>query len=223
MARPIAADADATRARILSAACALVADRGIDGTSIRDIAKGSSVSLATVLHYYGSKDGLYDACIASMYQELNALAATLLAAITPGASPRLVLEQSVRASNRFAKAHRAAHRLLLRANIDEAGMRADRREQYLGAALDTVADVLAQFLGVDTRHARLVHSSIVHLVVRYALQSTPELCLITGAKNAADAEAAIEDHLVELAHTLLRVPLQIGERSPQTQTHGTRA
>ncbi len=52
MARPVAADAEATKARILAAATALVAERGIDGTTVRDVAARASVSLATILHYF---------------------------------------------------------------------------------------------------------------------------------------------------------------------------
>ena len=206
MARPVAADAEATKARILDAACSLVADRGIEGTSIRDIAKESRVSLATVLHYYGSKDGLYEACIEAMYRELDALKATLVATLAPGsgnAPIEQLIEQAVRASNRFAKQHRAAHRLVLRANIDEGGMRADRREKYLGQVTDDVAGVLAMLLGIDRARARIVHSSVAHLIVRYSLQPGPELKLITGKRTEKEAEAAIEDHIVELARALL--------------------
>jgi AcrR family transcriptional regulator len=203
MARPVAADAEATKARILDAACALVADHGIEGTSIRDIAKESKVSLATVLHYYGSKDGLYEACIEAMYKELDQLKATLITTLVPGAPIEQTIELAIRASNKFAKQHRAAHRLVLRANIDEGGMRPDRREKYLGQMTDDVAGVLAMLLGVDRARARIVHSSVAHLIVRYSLQPGPELKLITGKKSERDAEAAIEDHVVELAKALL--------------------
>jgi AcrR family transcriptional regulator len=207
MARPVAADAEATKARILDAACALVADHGIEGTSIRDIAKESKVSLATVLHYYGSKDGLYEACIEAMYKELDQLKSTLITTLVPGSqsgqSIEQTIEQAIRASNKFAKQHRAAHRLVLRANIDEGGMRPDRREKYLGQMTDDVAGVLAMLLGVDRARARIVHSSVAHLIVRYSLQPGPELKLITGKKSERDAEAAIEDHIVELAKALL--------------------
>jgi AcrR family transcriptional regulator len=210
MARPVAADAEATKARILDAACALVADHGIEGTSIRDIAKESKVSLATVLHYYGSKDGLYDACIDAMYRELDALKATLITTLSPGAPVEQVIEQAIRASNKFAKQHRAAHRLVLRANIDEGGMRADRREKYLGQMTDDVAGVLAMLLGVDRARARLVHTTVAHLIVRYSLQPGPELKLITGKRTERDAEAMIEDHLVEIAKAMLLDPAAKG-------------
>ena len=50
------------RARIRDAALRLFAERGIDGASIRDIAKEAGVSGGLVRHHFGSKEGLRDAC-----------------------------------------------------------------------------------------------------------------------------------------------------------------
>ena len=41
---------------------ALFAERGIDGTTIRDIASAAGVSGGLVRHHFGSKEGLRDAC-----------------------------------------------------------------------------------------------------------------------------------------------------------------
>lgn len=203
MARPVAADAEATRARILQAALALVADHGIDGTSIRDVAAGAKVSLATVLHYYGSKEGLYEACIDAMYLELEALRGTLLAALRPGISVDELVTETVRAAVRFVRAHRSAHRILLRTVIDEGGMKPDRRERYLKPFLDDVSTALAPLLGLDPAHVRLTAQSVTHLTVRYMLHSPEELRMLTGESNAARAEAAVEQHIVDVARAML--------------------
>jgi AcrR family transcriptional regulator len=50
------------RARIRDAALALFAERGMDGATIRDIAKAAGVSAGLVRHHFGSKDGLRAAC-----------------------------------------------------------------------------------------------------------------------------------------------------------------
>ena len=50
------------RARIRDAALALFADRGLDGTTIRDIAKAAGVSGGLIRHHFGSKDDLRAAC-----------------------------------------------------------------------------------------------------------------------------------------------------------------
>ena len=68
MARPAKADAQKTRQNILESAYVLFSKKG-QLASIRDIAGQSKVSLATILHYYKSKDGLYLACVENMYKD----------------------------------------------------------------------------------------------------------------------------------------------------------
>ncbi|MBN1629098.1 MAG: TetR family transcriptional regulator [Thermoleophilia bacterium] len=53
----------ATRQRILESARELFAAVGYDQTSIRGVAEKASVDPALVMHYFGSKDGLFEAAI----------------------------------------------------------------------------------------------------------------------------------------------------------------
>jgi AcrR family transcriptional regulator len=50
------------RARIRDAAMRLFAERGLDGTTIRDIARAAGVSGGLIRHHFGSKNGLRAAC-----------------------------------------------------------------------------------------------------------------------------------------------------------------
>ena len=50
------------RARIRDAALRLFAERGLDGATIRDIARAAGVSGGLVRHHFGSKDDLRAAC-----------------------------------------------------------------------------------------------------------------------------------------------------------------
>jgi len=203
MARPVAADAEATKARILRAATALVAEHGIDGTTVRDVAKAGQVSLATVLHYFGSKDGLHEAVVAAMDKELEALRAELIAELRPGAAAPEVLDVMVRRAWQFARAHQAAHRIVLRTVLHEGGMPQARIDTLMLPALNDAAGILTAVLGVDPVRARLTVQSIVQLSARYAIASDAELCAACGTDDAAEACARIANHLVELATTLL--------------------
>ena len=58
------------RARIRDAALRLFAERGMDGATIRDIAKAAGVSGGLVRHHFGSKDGLRAACDSSALDQL---------------------------------------------------------------------------------------------------------------------------------------------------------
>jgi TetR/AcrR family transcriptional regulator, regulator of cefoperazone and chloramphenicol sensitivity len=59
--QPAAEDLTA-RARIRDAALRLFAERGIDGATIRDIARAAGVSAGLVRHHFGSKEALREAC-----------------------------------------------------------------------------------------------------------------------------------------------------------------
>lgn len=58
------------RARIRDAALRLFAERGLDGTTIRDIAKAAGVSGGLIRHHFGSKDGLRAACDSSALDQI---------------------------------------------------------------------------------------------------------------------------------------------------------
>ncbi len=202
MARPVAADAEATRARILHAALKLVSERGIEGTSIRDVAAGAKVSLATVLHYYGSKEGLYDACIRAMYIELEALREVLFASVSSTDLDGLIRDV-VHAAVDFVRTHRAAHQILLRDVLDEGGMRAEYREKYLKPFLDDVSALLSPLTGVPEASVKLTAQSVVHLTVRYMLHNPAELRLLTGEIDEKKAHAAVERHIADIARAML--------------------
>src|ERR1700722_20532510 len=52
-----------TRARIVAAAAALIADRGVAGTSLDDVRAATSSSKSQLYHYFGDKHGLVQAVI----------------------------------------------------------------------------------------------------------------------------------------------------------------
>jgi AcrR family transcriptional regulator len=203
MARPVAADAEATRARILGAATRLVGQRGVDGTTVRDIAAEAHVSLATVLHYFGSKDDLYGAVVAAMDAELSGLRAALLADARPGMTGPALIEAMVRRAWSFALEHQLAHRIILRAVIDHGGMPDERIERFVRPSLDDAETLLAPLLGIDPLRARLGLQTFVMLVARYAICSEAELCAITGVQDVDAARAVVGDHLVFTMQSLL--------------------
>lgn len=58
------------RARIRDAAIKLFTERGMEKTSILDIAKAAGVSGGLIRHHFGSKDGLREACDTYVFDEL---------------------------------------------------------------------------------------------------------------------------------------------------------
>ena len=56
-------DAAASRAALLQAGQDLFADRGFDATTVRDVGERAGVDPALIARYFGSKTGLYLACL----------------------------------------------------------------------------------------------------------------------------------------------------------------
>lgn len=215
MARPVNADAQATQAKILATAYALFAARGIDGASVRDIAKGAGVSLAMVHHYFGSKQGLYEACITAMLKELGGLRQEFELKLQSGASePSAIAALAVRVGYRFAREHNTAVRLLLRSLVDTGELDARVREENVLPFLDKFTEVLGALLGKAPKALRLPAQSAIFLVVRYAITSEREVTAIVGEAaeptsrtDASPAVVAVESHLVESVLQLIGFPL----------------
>ncbi len=193
MARPAQADSAATRRRILATASLRFSSAGVNGCSMRAIAREVNVSVATIHHHFGSKEGLHTACLDAMYADLATLRDTLVPTI--GSTNGNALEKVVRESWRFARNHRLQLRLLMREVVSRGGLDARRREEQLLPFLDQGSELLASQTGGEATSMRLVLQSAIHLVVRYALGNDEELEAFTGLATR-QAEEAIEDHLV---------------------------
>lgn len=220
VARPVNADAAATRARILAVASVLFAERGAGQVSIRAIAKDAGVSLAMVHHYFGSKDDLYAACVDSMYTQLAELRGTIEAALlsglgaqpklhlvshgaAPPTTPRTAIDRAVRTCYRFALEHENQLRLVMRTVIDEGEIPAERRDEVLIPFLAQAGPLFAT--GRPLTATRLALQSVVFLIVRFALSSNDELLVIAGGGTKKSIHTLVEDHLVASAIALLGI------------------
>ena len=148
MARPVNADAAATKQRILESATLFFSEKGAK-SSVRDIAKGAGVSLAMVHHYFGSKDELYNSCVDAMYVELAELREHLIAEVGTTSDPRRIFEKAVREGFRFAREHQSAMRLMMRRVVARGALDSGRAEEFLVPFLDQ-----ASAIGIR-RHADL--------------------------------------------------------------------
>ncbi|WP_312861796.1 TetR/AcrR family transcriptional regulator [Segnochrobactrum spirostomi] len=63
-------DADATRARILDAAMAEFAAKGLSGARVDEIAERAGFNKRMLYHYFGSKDDLFQAVIETAYRKV---------------------------------------------------------------------------------------------------------------------------------------------------------
>jgi TetR/AcrR family transcriptional regulator, regulator of cefoperazone and chloramphenicol sensitivity len=84
--RSVEPDDATTRARIRDAAIVLFGRDGFRGTTIRAIAGEVGVSAALVIHHFGSKDGLREACDEYILAEVMSPGETVGNGNNPGAS-----------------------------------------------------------------------------------------------------------------------------------------
>lgn len=78
-----------TREAILEAARRLFAERGYDGTTVRDLAAVAEVDPKLVLHYFGSKEGAFRSAASFPFDPAGALPAVLAGGLE-GLGERLV-------------------------------------------------------------------------------------------------------------------------------------
>ena len=204
MARPVGADAELTKQRVLGAAAHLFADKGEGQTSMRQIAGEAGVSLGTVHHYFGSKAKLYEACIEAMYAELGDLRDRLLGQFESGAVPRQVVDDGIRSAFRFVREHQSAVRLIMRDVVEVGEVDPGRRARFVNPSLDHAVALLQPILGGDAFEVRLTLQSFVNVLVRYAISTEAELSHM-AALPERKALAAVEDHLVKLAWTMTQL------------------
>ncbi|HSH70021.1 MAG TPA: CerR family C-terminal domain-containing protein [Deferrisomatales bacterium] len=76
-----------TRARLLAAAERLFADRGYDGTSVRDVTEAAGANVAAVNYHFGGKERLYLEVFGARTAEMTALREQALACATGEAGP----------------------------------------------------------------------------------------------------------------------------------------
>lgn len=199
MARPKNASAPETRRRLVGVAGELFATRGLGEVSLREIAKAANLTAPAVLHHFGSKEGLYEECIAALDERLSAMRGEIAAAVAGASDVDSALESAVRAIFGVARRNQAAIKLLLRHVADTGEIGTGRRERQLLPFLAHGATLFAGLTGRRENELRLVLQSMVFLVGRWAVVSPREAIAVTGVRGPQKAFAAIEAHLVDVA------------------------
>lgn len=213
MARPIHADAEVTRQRILDAAARLFGDHGLEPVTMQRIATEAGVSTAAIHHYFGSKAQLFVSCNEAYLAELGELRAHLVQSLTEAPSLEQAVDRGIRAAWAFTRARRSMVRLMIRIVLDTGETHPEERRQALGPILDQGVGLLAPLLGRPPAQLRLDLIAVTYLMTRFLLNSPAEQALIVGGSEAdpAGVERAVEDHLARAGALLLGVtPLHTG-------------
>ncbi len=212
MARPRNADAEATRARILTAATRLFSRRGATGVSTRDIARASDVSVATLHHYFGTKDSLYTVAVGALWEDLGSVTTAFEEAVAADDDLATLIDKCVRVAFQFARQRRDAVRLVMRQVVDHGALAGDPNNadaDVLTPFIKVAGELVAAATGRPLRRVRLELANVIFLAIRYALADAEGLAALLDLDLPDGDDSglikALEEHLVDTALATLRV------------------
>lgn len=222
MARPLDADPERTKRRLIAAATELFSLHGLEGTSLRRVAAGAGVTMPTIHHYFGNKRKLYEATMHSAWAVLGREVAPVGAVLAEVADSlpskaagdealREAVDGALRTGLRAARRQPAALRLVMRPVIETGSLDPTWSRGALVPFLERVGAWLAPHLSLSPLRMRFRIQALVALTMRYCLSTPADLALLAGLhppRTAKDIEAVllhIEDELVAMTIALLEL------------------
>jgi AcrR family transcriptional regulator len=176
-------------ARILAVARASFAANGKAGTSVRAVARDAGVDSALVYHYYGSKDGLLDACTTPPPEFLESVA-------TAWSAPRAELGATLVRNllrfwndTTFAPVLRAVLLIAAHDEATNAKLRSVIESALMGPGLSHLCEA------ERTTRASLVGSQLMGLAfMRYVWKLEP-ICSMTDAEVVANIAPNVQRYI----------------------------
>jgi len=187
-----------TEERILRAACELANEGGTEALTTRGVAERAGVSPGSVHHHYINKEGLVDACIDVMYNQVAELAGTFHEVVAETREPKQFLEQAVRRTFRLARDYQPMVRMLLVTVAQKGQLDAARMETVQMPFFAVAAPYFAAVTGLGQTDVRVRLQCMFMAIGRFAVSSSEELKVVTGSIDPT----VIEDHLVVVAQAL---------------------
>jgi len=162
--RPVGANGDRTRERVLSVAIATFARQGLAGTSVRDIARQARIRVSTLYHYFRSKEALYQEVQERVHGQVRAL---VVSALGQGRDLRETTRAAVGALFDLFLSNRALLQLGYRTSLESPGrFGAERRlaDRWLGLVegLLTPAEARGEVKDVDPVLLMVTIDALVH-------------------------------------------------------------
>lgn len=207
MARPVNADPEQTKERILAAAIERFGNEGLRGTPLKNIAADAGVTIATIHHYFGGKLGLFNAALEQGYDELTGLGPAIgLAALEAEGTVAERIDAMARRALTFARRRMKASRFLLRAMLyeNEAKERAIRaQEQYV----TTTSGALSPLIGRSAEDLRVPVQGLMFLMTRIAVMRPEDLAIVGPERSTEATLDVLADYVALVAvQTLLPHP-----------------
>jgi AcrR family transcriptional regulator len=171
---------DLARERIVASAEVLFSERGLFGTSVRDVAQASEIPTASLLHHFPTKERLYGAVLAAIAADLQ----VVLSPIAKGKALPRVRQVAERFID-WCEEHPERSNLLLRELLDNPS-RLDAAEQlHLKPAVERFAALVEEGVRAGEIEAVDPFLFVVHLAgaASYFSAARPTLEKILGPKK----------------------------------------
>jgi AcrR family transcriptional regulator len=149
------------REQLIEIGCQLFAERGVEGTSVEEIAARAQVSKPVVYEHFGGKEGLYAVVVD---REVRRLLDLVRSALTAG-DPRELLEQAAFALLDYIEGSSDGFRILVRDS--PVGSGAGSFVSIMGDIASRVEHILAREFkgrGFDTTYAPMYAQMLVGMV-----------------------------------------------------------
>lgn len=195
------------REQLIGIGRALFAERGVEGTTVEEIAARSGVSKPVVYEHFGGKEGLYAVVVD---REIAALLSGITRALSGRGSPRTLLERATTALLDYIEGSTDGFRILVRDSPVA---------QSTGNFASLISDVASQveYLLVDAFAARGFPPQMASM---YA-QMLVGMVAMTGQwwlETREPAKEVVAAHLVNLAWNGLTGLEQDPQLSPRART-----
>ncbi|MFD3400429.1 TetR/AcrR family transcriptional regulator [Kribbella sp. NPDC058693] len=192
-------DRAAREREILEAAERIFGERGYQGTSMDDVAAQVGVSKPLIYQYYGSKDGLFLACLARLRGQLLD---TVSDAVMEAPDAEDALYAGFVAWFQFLDDHPQAWSVLVDEGMLSAGPAAEATDEVRAAFIELIATMVRMNLPagrpVDEDEVQIVAQSISGATERLAIWRTRSTTPPTPEKVAR----TLQDLLWQGLHTL---------------------
>ncbi|MBT8494986.1 MAG: TetR/AcrR family transcriptional regulator [Deltaproteobacteria bacterium] len=194
---------DDIKTTILEHARALLAESGVDGFSVREVARRAGIRVSTLQYHYKSRDQLVEACLDEIYGWLSQLGERLKDESMANLDHPTTIAWAVREGYRFARRNRPVVRLMEKSITDTGGLNARRRAQMRSSLMTGLANWLAPQSTHSQNELMLRVQSVIMLIGQYAILDDDNLLDISEATAIDDAEQVVADHLVGVATNLV--------------------
>lgn len=199
-----------TRRKLIDTAERLIAERGLQAVSVRDITGAAEANSAAIHYHFQSKEGLVLAVLADRAQALHELRSLHLQRLGTHFTPRQLAQAMVLPTIELGQddgpGGAAAYVGFVAALLDEPGM-IDAIEAVFGEQYDRYVAALLQIrpdLPLDTARNRVAFT--MHLVLNAASPRPRGIRLWAAAHHPA-AEATMADDLVDFLAGALGAPV----------------